>query len=397
MRVGPVTLGELQMKKVLYMHYGSSNHGCEALVRTTSKLLGGPKNVVLWSFNAHEDIQYGSAKVAERLVRTEEMKRGSPAYIEALIRRKLLRQSDGIFRVFIRKLFRNKVAISIGGDNYCYPWSAKQGAQWGKLIRKAGAKTVLWGCSVDEESITPEVREDLAQFDLITARETLTYQLLKQINPNTVLVADPAFILEKTELPLPENFQEGNTVGINVSPLIMNYGDGSLILENYEALIEYILDKTDMNICLVPHVVWKDNDDLVPIDHLYDKYASTGRICKVGDHNCTELKGFIARCRFFVGARTHATIAAYSTCVPTLAVGYSIKSKGIATDLFGTDENYVVPVQGLEDRSKLTEAFAWIQSNETAIRNKLQQIMPEYQQRAWTAAASLETLLEGRK
>ena len=379
------------------MHGGSGNHGCEALVRTTSKLLGGPEDVVLWSFCAEEDIQYGSAKAAERLVRTEEMKRGSPAYFEALIRRKLLRQSDGIFQVFIKKLFRNTVAISVGGDNYCYPWSAKQGAQWDALIRKAGAKTVLWGCSVDEESITEEVRKDLEQFDLITARETFTYELLKKINPNTVLVADPAFLLEKTELPLPENFLQGNTVGINVSPLIMNYGDGTLILENYEALIEYILNETDMNVCLIPHVVWEGNNDLVPIDHLYHKYASTGRICKVGDHNCTELKGFISHCRFFVGARTHATIAAYSTCVPTLVVGYSVKSKGIATDLFGTDENYVVPVQGLQDRSKLTEVFAWIRSEETAIRNRLQQIMPQYQQRARTAAASLEALLEGRK
>jgi polysaccharide pyruvyl transferase WcaK-like protein len=98
-----------------------------------------------------------------------------------------------------------------------------------------------------------------------------------------------------------------------------------------------------------------------------------------------------------VGARTHATIAAYSTGVPTLVVGYSVKSKGIATDLFGTDKNYVVPVQDLQDQNKLTEAFLWIQSRETAIRNRLQQIMPEYQQRAWTAAAALETLLEGRK
>ena len=54
-----------------------------------------------------------------------------------------------------------------------------------------------------------------------------------------------------------------------------------------------------------------------------------------------ELKGFIARCRFFVGARTHATIAAYSSCIPTFSVGYSIKAKGIAQDIFGTYKNYV--------------------------------------------------------
>lgn len=381
------------MKKVLFMHGGSGNHGCEAIVRTTAKLLGGPEDVVLWSFDRQEDIQYGASDAVEKIYQSEELKRGSPAYIEALIRRKILKQPSAIQDVFIKKLFKNNVAISVGGDNYCYPWSAKQGAELGTLIRKNGAKTVLWGCSIDEESITEEVRRDLEGFDLITARETFTYNILKKINPNTVLVTDPAFILEKTELPLPEHFVEGNTVGINISPMIMDYGDGDLIQGNYEELIEYILNETDMNICLIPHVIWKKNNDLLPIDRLYRKYADSGRICKVGDHNCMELKGFISRCRFFVGARTHATIAAYSSCVPTLVVGYSIKSKGIATDLFGTDKNYVVPVQDLQSKGKLTDAFVWLQNREDEILRRLNQIMPDYINRAWKAADSLNALL----
>lgn len=384
-------------KKVLFLHGGSGNHGCEAIIRTTSKILGGPEDVVLWSFNKDEDEKYGAAESVERIYRSEELKKGSPAYFEALLRRKLLRQPRANLEVFIKKLFGNSVAISVGGDNYCYPWSAKQGMELDRTIRKSGAKTVFWGCSVDEEFITPEVREDLEQFDLITARETISYRILKQINPNTVLVADPAFLLDKTELPLPENFIEGNTVGINISPMIMDYGDGGLIRENYEKLIEYILDQTDMNVCLIPHVIWGANNDLEPIELLYQKYGHTGRVCKIGDHNCTELKGFISRCRFFVGARTHATIAAYSTCVPTLVVGYSVKSKGIATDLFGTDENYVVPVQKLEDKKSLMQAFRWIESQEDEIRKMLHQIMPEYIDRAWAATAPMEALLKGRK
>lgn len=382
------------MKKVLFLHGGSGNHGCEALVRTTSRILGGPEDVVLWSFNDREDEKYGSAAAVERIYKTEELKRGSPAHLEALFRRKVLRQPDANLKVFIKKLFKKSVAISIGGDNYCYPWSAKLGAEYDRLIRKAGAKTVFWGCSVDEEFITPQVREDLEQFDLITARETISYGILKQINPNTVLVADPAFILEKSLLPLPENFIEGNTVGINISPMIMDYSDGDLIMKNYEGFIEYILNQTDMNICLIPHVIWEANNDLVTIDKLYQKYESTGRICKIGDHNCMELKGFIARCRFFVGARTHATIAAYSSCVPTLAVGYSVKSRGIALDLFGTHENYVLPVQGLTNPDRLTEAFVWLQNREAEIRQRLQDVMPEYINRAWKAKEYLEKRLK---
>ena len=45
------------MKKILYMHGGSGNHGCEAIVRTTAELLGGPRGVVLWSQNKAEDVR----------------------------------------------------------------------------------------------------------------------------------------------------------------------------------------------------------------------------------------------------------------------------------------------------------------------------------------------------
>ena len=49
----------------------------------------------------------------------------------------------------------------------------------------------------------------------------LVHEALKKVNPNTKLYPDPAFQLDKKELPLPKVFEEGNTVGINVSPLII--------------------------------------------------------------------------------------------------------------------------------------------------------------------------------
>ena len=367
------------MKNILFMHTGSANHGCEALVRTTAQVLGGPNNVELWSLAKTEDEKYGSAKTVERIVASEQLTRFSLPYFEALLRRKILRQPDANMDVFLRETFKNNIAFSIGGDNYCYPWSAKQAIELDKKIRKYAKATVLWGCSIDPEAITPEMKEDLAGFDLITARESITYELLKPINPNTVLVADTAFLLEKTELPLPENFIEGNTVGINVSPLIMKYGtEENCILANYEELIRYILSETDMNVCLIPHVVWEHNDDRVPLRYLFEKFKDSGRICMIEDGNCCELKGYIARCRFFVGARTHATIAAYSSGIPTLVVGYSVKSRGIARDLFGTEEHYVLPVQDLKTTDDLAEAFRWLLKSEDAVHTRLEVVIPEY-------------------
>ena len=376
------------MKKVLYMHGGSGNHGCEAIVRTTAKLLGGPENVVLWSLTKQEDENYGASKHVERIVTSEELRRFSPGYFEALFRRKLLRQPEANMKIFLKELFRGNMAVSVGGDNYCYPWSAKQAVELNREIRKHARTTVLWACSIDPEA--PEVREDLAKYDLITAREPITYELLKPINPNTVLVADPAFTLERVDLPLPKEFIEGNTVGVNVSPLIMKYGtEGALILANYEKMIQHILDNTDMNVCLIPHVVWEYNDDRGPCKVLYERFRDTGRVCMITDGNATELKGYIARCRVFVGARTHATIAAYSSYVPTLVVGYSVKSRGIAQDLFSTDENYVLPVQNLKSDMNLTKQFVWLMEHENEIRVDLSHAIPKCFEKAKKAAEGL--------
>lgn len=382
------------MKYVLYMHSGSGNHGCEAIVRTTANMLGGPENVMLWTLAKQEDESCGAAAHMERLLVSEELKRFSPGYFEALFKRRLLKQPDANMKVFLKETFKGNVAISVGGDNYCYPWSARQNAELNQEIRKHCAATVLWGCSIDAESITPEIRADLADYDLITVREPLTYELLKSINPNTVKVADPAFTLEREDLPLPEGFAESNTVGVNVSPLIMKYGtEGSLILDNYENMIRFILEETDMQVCLIPHVVWEYNDDRKPCRMLFEKFRETGRVCMVDGCNAVQLKGYIARCRFFVGARTHATIAAYSTCVPTLVAGYSVKSRGIARDLFGTEEHYVLPVQDLKTGDDLTGAFRWLREHEDPIRTRLTQIMPEYVERAKRGADALKSLL----
>ena len=253
---------------------------------------------------------------------------------------------------------------------------------------------MFWGCSV-EDDLTQDIIKDLKGFDLITVRESLSYTVLRKHGINAVQVADPAFLLDKKELALPDRFIEGNTVGINVSPLINDYESGeSIAYKNYVRLIEYILENSDMNICLIPHVVWEYNNDRLPLNLLYDKFKYSERVILLKDYNCEELKGFISRCRFFVGARTHATIAAYSTCVPTLAVGYSIKSKGIARDLFGTYDNYVVPVQSMTSDSELTEAFKYIVINEKQIKDRLCKTIPEYKEKAKSAGKLLSDMLE---
>jgi polysaccharide pyruvyl transferase WcaK-like protein len=175
-------------------------------------------------------------------------------------------------------------------------------------------------------------------------------------------------------------------VGINLSPMVMDRESvPGIALENYVRLIRRILDTTDMTVALIPHVIWAGGDDREPLQRLYDAFSDTGRVCMVTDRSCTELKYLISQCRFFLGARTHATIAAYSTGVPTLVLGYSVKARGIARDLLGTEDGNVLPVQSLRTADDLTAAFAALMGREDEIRSHLADILPEYRKKAHNA------------
>ena len=379
----------------LYGHGGSGNHGCEAIVRSTVGILGG--EIELLSQHPDQDLRYGIDQVCRVTEDTDTpLKRGSLSWFLSSLETKLTGKYDRYFRYTKEKLLsraaRGDVFLSIGGDNYCYP-GTEHLAAINRNLRKKGVKTVLWGCSVEPGLLeNPVVAEDLGGFDLITARETISYEALKAVNPNTVLVADPAFTLERRDLPLPDGWVEGKMVGINASPLILTSGDGKLVMEAYRNLIRRILDTTDLNVVLVPHVVWESNDDRKVLAPLHEEFRSTGRVILLDDHNCTEFKGYIARCRMFIGTRTHSTIAAYSQCVPTLVLGYSVKSRGIARDLFGSEEHYVIPVQGMTDPRALADGFDWLLKNENDIRVHLEKTMPGYKKQAYNALDALKKL-----
>ena len=112
----------------------------------------------------------------------------------------------------------------------------------------------------------------------------------------------------------------------------------------------------------------------------------------VEDQNCMQLKDIISHCEFFIGARTHATIAAYSTGIPTLVVGYSVKARGIARDLFGTEEGYVLPVQSLRNMDDLTNAFIALYEKKHEISDHLANIMPVYISKIQRAKEAVEEL-----
>lgn len=386
------------MEIYLYAHSGSGNHGCEALVRSTAAMLD--RKPILFTAGYREDAFYNLDAVAQlREDAVNVIPRKSIRYALSAAQIKLTGQSTvhtGFARsTFLHQVRRGDICLSIGGDNYCYGGTDVLG-NLNLLLKKRGAKTVLWGCSIDPEVLTADIVRDLKHYDLITVRESLTETALRLagITQNVKAVADPAFLLEPEETPLPEGFVPGNTVGLNLSPLILNYTDhAESAMEAFHALIAHILASTNRTIALIPHVRKETGADEEVLRPIWEKYRHTGRVILVPDHNCMQLKYVISQCSLFVGARTHSTIAAYSSFVPTLVIGYSVKSRGIAADLFGTEENYVLPIWKLRQSEQLIRAYDWLEANAGQIRGHLKTVIPGIREKALSGKMYLERLM----
>lgn len=385
---------------LLYMHAGSGNHGCEAIANTVCTMLkkNNPDDKIhLLSYRGWEDEKYSLSKMCD-IIEERSFDKHKLAHVLYYIKRKITHNPNVMMRFRYKDALRlnPSFAISIGGDNYCYDSMLNDLRIANGVFKEDGVKTVLLGCSIEPELLKrDDILKDLGEYDTIIARESITYEALveafskKEASPKVILIPDPAFTLKTNDVDLPNNFIVNNTVGINISPIVQSCesGDG-ITLKAYEKLIKYILDNTDMNIALIPHVVWNGNDDREPIEKLFlfaKEIGYESRVVKINDNDASNLKGYISKLRFFIGARTHATIAAYSSLVPTLVVGYSVKARGIAKDLFPdiNVENMVIEVQKIKEENALVDAFSYLMDNEADIKNQLANIIPEVIEKAW--------------
>lgn len=384
------------------MHSGSGNHGCEAIVRSLTGLINSQDPSIkpdVMTNDRAEDLKYVPEDICH-FVEEKHMDRNVINHTLYYVYRMITKDKESFLRYRFKDMYKNppKVGVSIGGDTYCYDYMVEEIMLTNSMLHKLGTKTILLGCSVEPELVKrSDVAADMKLYDKILARESITYNALLDAGVSKErleLAPDPAFTLETTYLPLPDGWKEGKMIGLNLSPLIGMYAeDKDIALKCYEGLIQHIVDTSDNNIALIPHVVWDRSNDFIPLTSLYEKFKDTGRVILLQDHNATQLKGFIARCRLFIGARTHATIAAYSSCVPTLVIGYSVKARGIARDLFGTEDKYVLPVQELKTTSQLISGYEWLNENAEDITQKLKETIPDYIVRAKRNGSAVMELL----
>ena len=184
----------------------------------------------------------------------------------------------------------------------------------------------------------------LRSANLLYAREPGSMDYLRSIGlgDKAQLYPDVALTLPSTPLndipcaPEIKTFLTEPFIGVTVSRKVISQEKRRQLEPRYEALmldfIQWLLDENH-RVLLIPHVYTPyapaDNDYELT-EHLYNQLKNCGQVQMVKEDLPPEdLKTIIAQSRVFVGSRYHSLVAALSSGVPALSVGWNHKYDGL--------------------------------------------------------------------
>ena len=376
------------MRYFFPIHLDGGNRGCEGIAKGTALIIGDKKeNFIGLCRDINEDKRLGIDKYVTLIpsLRLSISQRIKNKFIHIL---KILRLSFGMQYIYVDQnphffasMKKDDLMISTGGDEMCYS-DKTPSVSSNNYVSAKGYKSVLWGCSMGPNNLSEVKEKSLRNFSLIYARESLSYDFFISLGlKNVICLPDPAFVLAPIEVELPKCFGKGEVIGLNLSNFTV--GDFNLNTsfgEEVRRFIRYIIETTNKHILLIPHVFWKDQDDRkIARNVLKEFMAYSDRISILdgNSYNYQELRYIISKCYCFIGGRTHAVISAYSTCTPAIALGYSIKSKGIAKDL-RLSEKLVVDCTKNITRGCLIDSYSYLVNHYDEIKSNLNEIIPDY-------------------
>jgi colanic acid/amylovoran biosynthesis protein len=311
-----------------------------------------------------------------------------------------------VFNEMLPYIDDSAAVLSLGGDNYSLDYGIPQlFTDLDDIVLEKKKPLILWGSSVGPFDALPEYErymiDHLKKINGIYAREPVTVDYLTKhgIHDNVHQVADPAFLMDPMEPQVEDKrlIIDEDAIGINLSPLMAEYLTGGDIKKWEHAaanIISSISKKTSRSIYLVPHVTirdWNDFTFLETVWNMLDPQIKSRIILIPPDYNAAEIKWIISQMALFAGARTHATIAALSSQIPTLSFAYSIKAYGINRDIFGHEEYCLGPYQ-LKPEIVTTRIESMLM-NQNLIRAELKEKIPLIQKKTMNAGKYLKELL----
>lgn len=190
----------------------------------------------------------------------------------------------------------------------------------------------------------PWVKHVLQRAALVSTRDQLSRDFLTGVSRREVLVAtDVAVTLpwDPDMYPMPPSPRP--RVGLNVSGLLWNGGytgrNQFNLKTDYRAYCRHVLaglTAEGADVHLVPHVIARGESAASEDDRaaaLALASENPNAVIAPAFDNPVEAKSYIAHMDVFIGSRMHATIASFTTGVPTIPVAYSRKFAGFFGNL----------------------------------------------------------------
>ena len=208
---------------------------------------------------------------------------------------------------------------------------------------------------------------------IVMARDSISAEYAKKISHRDVVnLVDLAFLLPYKR---DENSSSNKTkIGLNISGLLWKGGFSKEnqfgLKADYRVYCQELIKMfSEMNyeVHLIPHVT-KSGDvnrvvpdgDVEACEELHNQYREQTVLAPVFD-SPIDVKSYISGMDYFIGARMHSTIAAFSTGVVTIPFAYSRKFQGLFCDL-----EYPIFIDGkvLDTREAVEKTVEWINNSE---------------------------------
>ncbi len=257
-------------------------------------------------------------------------------------------------RGFLATARASDVVIDIGaGDSFADIYGAKRLTRMfflKYLTHLAGTPLVMAPQTIGPFTKTWSkwaARMSMRLCAVVASRDSMSTQAARALGCNDVIEASDVALRLPFDPPAPRAPGGPVRVGINVSGLLMGGGytgrnEFGLTLD-YPGLIRDLIRHFQNHpgtgdgceVHLVPHVIVRSGPMVREDDYRASAAlaeAFPGTVLAPAFHSPSEAKSYIAALDFFMGARMHACIAAFSSGVPVMPMAYSRKFEG----LFGT-------------------------------------------------------------
>lgn len=333
----------------------SENLGCEALsecaillVDTVMRELGREYELFLPDSGYHDKavkvLEIGGRKIEYRVC-TYPYSVAFPRTLRVIARNLLMRWPNE-FR-------KARLVFNLGqGDSFSDIYGKRRFRQTDLCNRLAAAHKLPFIFlpqtigPFEDPDISVQAGRSLGAAEYVMCRDASSLDCCRQLAPASSCgeFIDMAFLLpyEKVQLP-----QGGIHVGLNVSALLWNGGYDARnqfgLKCDYRALVRAIIEyfKGIDGVCLhlVPHVIVPGNEienDAVLCKALQSEFSCPNVVAAPAFSSASQAKSYIAATDFFMGARMHSTIAAFSAGVPVVPMSYSRKFTG----MFGQSLQY---------------------------------------------------------